>query len=415
MDTQRALAVTFNSMGEVIIVGSLNGSADFGGGSILSGGASDVFVAKLKADGSYLWAKRFGDGANQTATGVAVDASGNIVVSGSFQGTLDFGGSPLTNANVNDTRAFVAKFDSSGTPLWSKAYGAASAQASANGVGTDGSGNIFVTGGFGGSIDFGNGNLPSTGGPDIFVAKLQPDGAGIWSHRFGGSDMGYDAASSLAVDSAGGVAIAGSATGTISFGGTTYPGAISVAKFDQAGVLVWSRGYAATFPVVSGIAVDGTGAVVLTGESKSGAGIDFGNGPLPNGGVFLAKFSAGGVPVWNKDFGGNSTAPNVAIDASQNVALVGRFGGSLNLGGAMLTSPAAMIKLDVFLASFDKSGNHVWSKALGEESTFFGLGIAREASGNIVIVGNHHGTADFGAGPLVGMGAEDVLVAKIAP
>lgn len=157
------------------------------------------------------------------------------------------------------------------------------------------------------------------------------------------------------------------------------------------------------------------GAVLLTGLSKAGAGIDFGNGALPNGGVFLAKFSAGGLPVWIKDFGGSSTAPNLAVDSNQNVALVGRFGGSLNLGGAMLTSPAAMINLDIFLASFDKSGNHVWSKALGEESTFFGLGIAREASGNIVIAGNHHGTSDFGTGPLVGLAAEDILVAKFAP
>jgi hypothetical protein len=74
-----------------------------------------------------------------------------------------------------------------------------------------------------------------------------------------------------------------------------------------------------------------------------------------------------------------------------------------------------MTNLDIFLASFDKSGNHLWSKALGEESTYYELGIAREALGNIVIAGNHHGSADFGTGPLVGMGAEDILVAKFAP
>lgn len=415
LDTQRAKAVAIDSMGNIIVVGDLGGSADLGGGPILSAGSSDVFVAKLTADGTYLWAKRFGDGANQLANAVAVDASGNIVVGGSFQGTLDFGGTSLTNTNTTDTRAFLAKLDSAGVPIWSKAYGAASTQTSASGVGIDGGGNILVTGTFGGTIDLGSGSLPSTGGPDIFVAKLQPDGTGIWSHRFGGSDMGADYASSIAVDSSGGVAIAASASGTISFGGTVYPGAISVAKFDQAGAFIWSRGYAAVFPEVHGIAIDATGSVLLTGVSKSGAGIDFGSGALPKGGVFLAKFSAGGLPVWNKDFGGDSTAPNLAVDSNQNVALVGRFGGSITLGGAVLTSPAAMTNLDIFLASFDKSGNHLWSKALGEESTYYELGIAREALGNIVIAGNHHGSADFGTGPLVGMGAEDILVAKFAP
>lgn len=161
--------------------------------------------------------------------------------------------------------------------------------------------------------------------------------------------------------------------------------------------------------------MDATGEVVLTGVSKPGVGIDFGSGALPNGGVFLAKFSAGGLPLWNKDFGGSSTAPNVAVDSKHDIALVGRFGGSLNLGGAALTSPASMINLDIFLAAYDKSGNHLWSKALGEESTYYGLGMARDASGNIVIAGNHHGSADFGTGPLTGLGAEDILVAKFAP
>jgi hypothetical protein len=415
MDTQRAKAVAFDSMSNIIVVGDLNGSADFGGGSILSGGSSDVFVAKLKADGTFIWAKRFGDGANQMAYGVAVDVLDNIVVSGSFQGNIDFGGGPLTNVNATDSRAFVAKFDGAGGHVWSKAYGSASSQAGAYGIGVDSNTNILVAGYFSNSIDFGKGSLPATGGTDIFIAKLQADGVEVWSHRFGGSAFSADAATALAVDSSGGVAVAASATGTISFGGTTYPGDISVAKFDQAGGFVWSRGYTAVYPAVSGIAMDPTGAVLLTGLSKSGAGIDFGNGALPNGGVFLAKFSAGGLPIWNKDFGGSSTAPNLAVDSNQNIALVGRFGGSLNLGGAALTSPAAMINLDIFLASFDKSGNHVWSKALGEESTFFGLGIARNASGDIAIVGNHHGTADFGTGPLVGVGSEDILVAKFAP
>lgn len=165
MDTQRARAVAVDSNGDVIVVGDLGGSADFGGGPILSGGSTDVFVAKLKADGKYLWAKRFGDGASQSAFGVAVDTSGNIAVSGSFQGTLDFGVGALQNTNATDTRAFIAKLDSSGKPLWSKAYGPAGGQTSANSVGFDSGGNILATGGFTGSIDFGKGSLPSTGEP----------------------------------------------------------------------------------------------------------------------------------------------------------------------------------------------------------------------------------------------------------
>ncbi|MBI4705509.1 MAG: hypothetical protein HY744_30820 [Deltaproteobacteria bacterium] len=128
--------------------------------------------------GAQLWSKAFG-GAS-IGYSVAVDGSGSALVTGSFDGTVDFGGGPLTSAGGYDI--FVAKLDNAGGHLWSKSFGDASGQGGWA-IAADGSGNVLVTGGFAGAVDFGGGPLTSAGGGDIFVAKLDPSGNPVWQPR----------------------------------------------------------------------------------------------------------------------------------------------------------------------------------------------------------------------------------------
>ena len=99
---------------------------------------------------------------------VALDASGNIFVTGSFMGTTDFGGITLITTGFNDI--FVAKYDPNGNLLWVRGFGGPSFEFG-NTVAVDGAGNVVVVGSFRGSVDFGGGLLASAGGDDIFVAK----------------------------------------------------------------------------------------------------------------------------------------------------------------------------------------------------------------------------------------------------
>lgn len=123
----------------------------------------------LAAPGDHLWSKRFGGPNDQFAGSVAVDGTGNVLLTGAFAGTVDFGGGPLTSAGAYDI--FVAKFDSAGNHLWSKRFGDASAQYGQS-VAVDPAGNALLTGYFAGTADFGGGPLTSGGANDIFVAKL---------------------------------------------------------------------------------------------------------------------------------------------------------------------------------------------------------------------------------------------------
>ena len=122
--------------------------------------------------GAHLWSKRFGGNSDNDNVGPAViDAEGNVVVTGHFSGTTDFGGGALTSAGLQDI--FVAKyFGTTGSHAWSKRFGASNDSDSGVGVSVDGSGNTVVTGQFQGTVDFGAGSIIGAGSGDIFLLKL---------------------------------------------------------------------------------------------------------------------------------------------------------------------------------------------------------------------------------------------------
>jgi hypothetical protein len=293
---QRAYSVAVDASGNVIVTGHFWGTVDFGGGALTSAGYNDIFVAKFGSDGAHLWSKRFGDGNNQEAYSVAVDASGNVIVTGDFWGAVDFGGGTLTSAG--DWDIFVAKFGSAdGAYIWSKRFGDGDYQV-ANAVAVDASGNVIVTGTFYSAVDFGGGTLTSAGNADIFVAELGPvDGADLWSKRFGDED--------------------------------------------------WQNGQA--------VAVDVSGNVIVTGNFKGA--VDFGGGALTSAGnedIFVAKLGpAAGAHLWSKRFGDGSgqEARAVAVDASGNAIVTGYFLGAVDFGGSTLTSAG---DYDIFVAKFGR-------------------------------------------------------------
>ena len=159
--------------------GFFQGTVDFGGGTLTSADADfdDIYVVKFGSDGTHVWSKRFGGPNSQQAFCVAVDAAGNVIVSGVFSESVDFGGGALSGRYD----VFLAKFDPDGNHLWSERFGDFVIQ-EGWGVAVDNSGNIVLAGRSDGSVDFGGGTLTTAGASDIFVAKFgaaDADGDGI--------------------------------------------------------------------------------------------------------------------------------------------------------------------------------------------------------------------------------------------
>src|ERR1051326_2300647 len=130
----------------------------------------------------FLWAKRAGGTVNDFSDAVAVDASGNVFVSGFFQSsTIAFDGFTLTNANsLYDI--FLAKYDNSGNALWARRAGGDKLDYS-YAVAVDASGNVFVSGFFQSStIAFDGFTLTNANSLyDIFLAKYDNSGNALWA------------------------------------------------------------------------------------------------------------------------------------------------------------------------------------------------------------------------------------------
>ncbi len=196
-------AVAFTSDDEIVIAGHMGGTVDFGGGVLTGAGGADAFLARFGADGSPKWSKIFGDAGNQYACGVAVAPTGNIILAGYFGGQIDLGAGQLSTAGLDDI--FLASFSPNGKLVWSKRFGDGNVQYAYAVAVDATSGNIAVTGSFAGSVNFGGGVLSSAGGNDIYVAGFTASGAHVFSKRFGdaaeqiGNGVTFDAQGNVIV------------------------------------------------------------------------------------------------------------------------------------------------------------------------------------------------------------------------
>jgi len=336
---QFAWSVATGGDGSIVVVGEVAGAIDFGGGPLTSAGQGDAFVAKLDASGHWVWSKSFGDADEQYAEHVAIDANGNIAVIGSFCGTVDFGGGPLV-CTGGGRDVFVAVFDGSGQPLWSKSFGSPGTIEDGWGIAFDASGNVVVTGGAEGAIDFGGGAAPPEGEQSIFVAKLDPLGNHVWSKRVGDplEQIGFAIASNAAAD----VLVTGRFEGTIDFGSGPMTAGLReafVAAYDASGNSLYSRHFGD--PGIAGMA-EGRGIAATTGGTVVTGTFSGPFDTMTSAGdtdVFLLALDPSGGTLFEKRFGDASfqNAWALALAPNGNVVIGGSFSGALDFGGPKLT------------------------------------------------------------------------------
>lgn len=176
------------------------------------------------------------------------------------------------------------------------------------------------------------------------------------------------------------------------------------------------------------VILDGSGNVYVTGRFRGTSDFDPGVGiyNLTSNGdddVFILKLDALGNFLWAASVGGafNEEAHSVSTDASDNVYVIGSFGGTIDFdpsaGTYDLTSSGAR---DVFLLKLDSQGSFLWASSMGgSTSSDLGISISNDALGNVYMTGQFDDIADFNPGvdtfnltPFT-INAEDVFVVKL--
>ena len=406
--------------GSVVLAGEFDGTIDFGGGTLTSSGLGSLYLAKLDEAGAHVFSAAWGgpDALSlASAKSVAVDAAGNIAVSGYTTGFVDLGDGALPNGS------FVAKFDPSGKLLWSHGFAGYGVQ-DANQVVFDAAGDVVLTGEFQGSVDFGGGALPNPGGTNaVGIAAFDASGKHLSSKLFPPSTGGSAAALALAVDGAGDVALAGSFSGTIDFGTGALTSAANatdafvVVVDAQGGAKVAKAFGGSGYDEAESIAFDSKGGVVASGRFEDG--IDFGGGLVTSAGAgdaFVVALGSSGKHRWSKRFGDTQEddATGLTVDALGRAVITGSFNGTVDFGGGGVTSAGGA---DVFVAVLDADGAYVRAARFGDSNADqFGYRIAVDGACREIVTGTFAGTIDFGQGTLTtGAGQPAIFLTGLAP
>jgi len=217
-------AICSDSDGNSYVTSDFGGTMTFGSYTLTGNGNDNIYVAKIDANDNWLWAIQAGESEQIIGTSIAVGDNGNSYVTASFEETATFGSYALTSNGNEDI--FVAKLDTNGNWLWVVQAGG-SHRDNSNGITTDNNGNSYVTGNFYETISFGPYNLTSSGGYDIFVAKIDANGNWLWAIQAGGEDRDYeDNALDVTVDNYGNSYVTGYFNYIVTFGSYTLTNSI---------------------------------------------------------------------------------------------------------------------------------------------------------------------------------------------
>jgi hypothetical protein len=354
-------AATTDALGNVYVVGSFTNTADMDPGpgrfNLVSNGSNDIFFAKYGPAGQFIFAKSFGGSLSDVGNAIALDAQGNIFIGGGFNGTVDFDPGPGIQT-LSGNQGNLDFFVAKYGPGGELIFAKADGNTNAD----------FITGL---DVDV-NGNVYATGefpGNKLFLVKYDPQGNSIFLKSDLAPTAGNQSAQKLVIDASGNICLAGSFIGS--------------ADFDP-----------------------GPGDVRLTSNGASD--------------IFFARYNSNGELIFAKSIGagGMDIAYSLRVDDKANIYLTGTFAGTVDFDpGPQTELLNSVVASGIFFAKYDTSGNYVFAKAINGTATGnTALDLAVDGNGSIFLTGAFSQTTDFDPGPevanLTSSGSTDVYLAQ---
>jgi hypothetical protein len=325
---------------------------------------NEAFVVKFNSQGQCQWARNVNDSYAVAASGVTVDAAGNVYMTGSFESSANFDGqdhvsgsatfkriatgtiAPYTGPSAAD--GFVVKYNSSGATQWVRRFGGTSVDGGTSMAMDRTDNGVVLTGLFYGTADFedsdGLNKLPMTsvgGTRDALIAKYSSAGQLLWTVPVG--TAGLDSLSASAVDSSGSVWVTG-----------LLNGQLYIAKYLSSNrQLAWPAKYFVVGSTTQGnsISIDASGNATIGGY-LNGTTIDFGDGPLTpqQADTFAVQYNTSGAYISGSGKlygGGGNQMGMLVVTGSGERVIAGHFPDFATFGSTSYTSVGNM---DLFIA-----------------------------------------------------------------
>ncbi|MFC2137198.1 CARDB domain-containing protein, partial [Bacteroidota bacterium] len=344
--------VTTDLLGNVYITGVFNDSMFFDNDTLISNGSNDIFIAKFDNLGNEIWARSAGGSDNDISNGIATDASGNVCITGCFYSSSILYGD-VTLINNGNSDVFIAKYDQNGNILWVKSAGSYSTDI-AYGITIDLSDNIYITGEFHSDpLYFGSTSLSRDySSVNMFVVKYDTNGNVLWAKNAG------QYGKSIATDTNGNVFIIGDINSYLIFGGIKY--------------------------ITQGI-----------------------------GDIALYKYDSTGNELWAKLIGGNGNdrVKDISVDTLGNVYITGSFDSpTWSFGPTTLTSNGITT---CYIAKCDNDGNELWARSAGGNVLDYGISVSIDEHGNVYSLGRYNNSSiTFGDTTIFNSGGVILIVVK---
>ena len=348
--TDYAYAIAVDSSGNVVVTGE-----SFRG----SGSDYDYVTIKYSSAGVPLWTNLYTEPGSDNDHGyaVAVDGSNNVIVA-----RCSYGGTYYDYA--------IFKYSSAGVPLWTNRYnGAGNGWDLVRGVAVDSSNDVVVTGysdGSGSSYDYA-------------TIKYSSGGVPLWTNRYNGPGNAWDKAQAVAVDGSNNVIVTGESD---SLGGSSTMYQYATIKYSSGGMPLWTNRYnepAKDHNIAFAIAVDSSNRVAVTGYSYSST-----NSSVSD--YATVEYSSAGMPLWTNRYNGLGNgfdvATAVAVDASNNVIVTGSSGSGTTYGYATIKYSSAGVPLWTNRYNGPEGRDEAWAMAV-------------DRSCNVIVTGRSIGSHSY--------------------
>ncbi len=427
--------ITVSSIGDVLVAGYFS-VADFDPSirpeEHWSNGGTDGYVVSLDADGSFAWVYTVGGIESDSVYGVATDRTGAVFVAGGFQRTVDFDPTDEVDeqqASSGEWDSFIVKLGEDRTYYWTHVI---RGSRGVHRIAVDLHGNLLLTG--------------YSGFRDMFVSKLGPDASEVWT-RSVDAGTGDVRGGDIAADAQGDVYVTGTYLGTIDFGtgdstdvhastGTN----VFVTKYYQDGSYAWTRTFIANYTAgySSGrttFALDEFGNVFITGVFSGTVDFDPTEGvdehtTLIEGedygsNVFITKLHSDGTYGWTRTFGGprSDSGAAVAVDDLGGVFVTGKFRESVDFDpGPGVDVHSSESGDNMFVTHLLADGSYGWTRTWGPNGELTARFIKIDPFGDLWVAGSFRASppyVDFNPGcevDLVGTfdpGGAETFVAKL--
>ncbi len=336
----------------------------------------------------FAWARGlYGPSDEDEIDAVAADADGSVYLSGKFEDTLEIDGDNSTLRSRGHADIMVVKYDRHGVWQWTRHFGGPGEDNIFDAI-CDDDGNLIISGYFEDTVQFGDHTLESHGALDMVVAKIDPDGAVMWAHNFGGS--GRDGGNEVVVSPDGRIIVGAGSDGTFEGIANTGSQDAYLVSLTANGDIDWIRAVTGGGDArAKAVEVDSGGNVYLGGDYRGDTVLEIGAqrwefDEFGGRDAYLVSFTPDGDYRWHRHWGSDGVdfAKGIAMTSDDDVYVVGQFHGRVAFSDTSLDSTNGT--QDLFVWKLDQDGDTIWLRQVASSDKLSGAEVTVDADNRLI-------------------------------